>query len=52
MKLEFVLQETKEIYPNMNDEEIENLINEALQQQSIQEMIVNYICYAKNRLGK
>ena len=49
MKLEYVLNEVKELYPEMTLEEIDDLIEEALQQKTIQELIVNYICYTKRR---
>lgn len=52
MKLEYVMKEMGELYPEMTLEEIDQLVKEALQQKTIQEVIVNYICYAKNRLGK
>jgi len=51
-KLEFVFKEVKEIYPNTTDEEIQELINEALQEKSIQNIIVNFICHVKSKLGK
>ena len=47
MKLEYVLNEVKELYPEMTLEELDNLIEEALQQKTVQEIIVNYICYVK-----
>ena len=50
MRLEYVLNEVKELYPDMTVEELDNLVEEAIRQKPIQEMIVNYICYVKNRL--
>jgi len=47
MKLEHVLNEVKELYPDMTVEELDNLVEEAISQKPIQEMIVNYICYVK-----
>jgi len=47
MKLEHVLNEVKALYPKITDEEIHALVNEALQQKTIQEVIINYICFVK-----
>jgi len=52
MEFEKVKREVKEMYPNMKNEEMEELINDALQQDSIQNIIVNYICYVKERAEK
>jgi len=49
MKLEYVLNEVKTLYPDMTVEELDNLVEEAIRQKPIQEMIVNYICYVKKK---
>lgn len=38
-------EEVNEMYPEMTQAEMTDLIYKALEQKSIQEMIVNYICY-------
>lgn len=52
MKFNYVFSEVKKLYPKMTDEEIKSLIDEALDQNSLQEAIINYICYVKVRLGR
>jgi len=44
---DYVFKEVKEIYPKITDEEIHELVNEALQQKTIQDVIINYICFVK-----
>jgi len=44
---DYVFKKVKEIYPKITDEEINELIEESLQQKTIQEVIINYICFVK-----
>jgi len=52
MQFEKVKMKIKEMYPDIKNEEIEKLINEALQEDSVQNVIVKYICYVKERIEK
>ena len=47
MKFEKVYKEVKEMFPNITDEEINKLINEALEQEPVQKVIIGYICHIK-----
>jgi hypothetical protein len=47
MKFEKVYEEVKEMFPNMTDGEIGNLIDEALEQKPVQKTIIGYICHVK-----
>ena len=52
MKFDYVYKRVKEIYPKITEEEITELLNEALQTKTVQQILVNCIGNLKMGLGR
>ena len=52
MKFDYIYKRVKEIHPELTEEEISELLNEALQTKSVQQILINCIGNLKIGLGR